>query len=1017
MKGWELCGRSGFFPCVFMLIPSFPSRRLVLAWVLLASSVLKGNPEVPPNLLSGEAGSAAGPMVAELTILTTPEGADLPAAAVITDFPLLVRLFGDSFDFSQAGPEGGDLRFSDARGTLLAHQIDSWDPPQGTAGIWVRVPRIDGNARQTIRMHWGNADAPGNSDAAAVFDASNGYLGVWHMNGPVVDATATLDSEDTGTAPAAGIIGEARHFPGGKGIFCGENIDDYPAANDSHSTEAWFRAGRPNVTLVGWGNEGGGRGSKVRMQLRSPPHLHIDSDFSDVKGTGRVAMGEWIHVMHTHRPGQSRIYINGRLDAEAEPVLDIKRPARLWIGGWYHHYDFVGELDEVRVSSVARTPEWVRLQYENQKPLQTLVGHPVQSGGTFSVSPASLSLAEGQRATLTAEAGGALKLYWILKRDGREEVVATDRFSYILEAGRVSGDTTATLQVKAIYPDGVRTRDIPVTITEAVSDPVFTLEAPATWDARTPLEIEPRISNAESLAGEIHWEWSISPIAVMREISANTLILKHAFNSGPMLITATASNGGEPVTRSVTIMVTEPESDPWVGRVASPDEKPEDGQFYARDDSNEGTLIYNGTLAETADEVFLKVLADGMPYHSATAKPAADGSYRFAVKLRPGLIRYEAELGSSVGGVQRLLHSAKNLVCGDVFLVNGQSNAVATDWGSEEFPETSEWIRSFGSMGGGPPGVRWGNAIRRTPGDHLAIGYWAFDLAKHLVATQKVPICIINGAVGGSRIDQHQRSTTNPADSKTIYGRLLGRVREARLTHGVRGVFWHQGENDQGADGPTGGFGWESYRQFFIELAAAWQQDFPNLQHLHVFQIWPKACSMGIAGSDDRLREVQRQLPSAFSKLSILSTLGIEPGGGCHYPAAGYAAMARLVAPLVERDHYGKPFDAPVTAPNLISARFAGVERDEILLEFDQPVRWQDSLGQAFSLDGERAEIAAGRSSGGLVALQLKAPSPAGTISYINGASWDPMNLLRGENGIAALSFCEVPLELQEPGR
>jgi len=101
----------------------------------------------------------------------------------------------------------------------------------------------------------------------------------------------------------------------------------------------------------------------------------------------------------------------------------------------------------------------------------------------------------------------------------------------------------------------------------------------------------------------------------------------------------------------------------------------------------------------------------------------------------------------------------------------------------------------------------------------------------------------------------------------------------------------------------------------------------------------------------------------------------------------------------------------------LISARFAGVERDEILLEFDQPVRWQDSLDQAFFLDRERAEIAAGRSSGNLVVLKLKTASPASTISYINGASWDPMNLLRGENGIAALSFCEVPLKLQEPGR
>ena len=35
-------------------------------------------------------------------------------------------------------------------------------------------------------------------------------------------------------------------------------------------------------------------------------------------------------------------------------------------------------------------------------------------------------------------------------------------------------------------------------------------------------------------------------------------------------------------------------SDAWVQRVPAKDEKPEDNQFYARDDKNEGTLHYNG---------------------------------------------------------------------------------------------------------------------------------------------------------------------------------------------------------------------------------------------------------------------------------------------------------------------------------------------------------------------------------------------------------------------------------------
>lgn len=75
------------------------------------------------------------------------------------------------------------------------------------------------------------------------------------------------------------------------------------------------------------------------------------------------------------------------------------------------------------------------------------------------------------------------------------------------------------------------------------------------------------------------------------------------------------------------------------------------------------------------------------------------------------------------------------------------------------------------------------------------------------------------------------RNPENHEDLETIYERMLWRVRQAKLTHGIRAVLWHQGESDQGSDGPTGGYGWESYRQYFIDMSAAWKQDFPNLQH------------------------------------------------------------------------------------------------------------------------------------------------------------------------------------------
>ena len=134
-----------------------------------------------------------------------------------------------------------------------------------------------------------------------------------------------------------------------------------------------------------------------------------------------------------------------------------------------------------------------------------------------------------------------------------------------------------------------------------------------------------------------------------------------------------------------------------------------------------------------------------------------------------------------------------------------------------------------------------------------------------------------------------------------MYGKMLWRVRNARLTHGIRGVLWHQGEADQGLDGPDGGYGWETYQQYFVNMSLAWKQDMPNIRHYYVFQIWPNGCGQG-GGHGDMLREVQRTLPRLYSNMDVMSTLGIKPPGPCHYPLAGWSEFVRLMQPLIERD-------------------------------------------------------------------------------------------------------------------
>lgn len=966
-------------------------------------------------------------------LLTTPDGADLPADAKVEQFPALVRLHRDFFDFKQAKPNGDDLRFSSSTGERLAFQIEEWDAAKGFANVWVRVPLVTGNSRQEIKLHWGNAAANSESDGKAVFNESNGYLSVWHMNDPVRDDTGTLTSTDTGTTTTAGVIGAARYFAEGKGVFGGDMISNYPTGASSHSTEAWFRAEKPNGRVLAWGNEHAQ--GKVVMHYMSPPHVKMECYFSgaDVSSKQSIPLTEWVQVVHTYESGDSRLYVNGVLDATTQTPsapLALKSPARLFLGGWYHNYDFVGDLDEVRISKVVRSPEWVKLQFENQKPTQSFVGPLVQPGNEFSVSHAQLALAEGQSVTITAKAGGAQKVLWILRHDGRESVVASDRFSYVYNAGRVRGETNFTLTVKAIYAHEVKTKDIAITVSDDIPEPVFTLAAPAKWDGREAIEVVPQISNLAAMqakgAGDVHVTWTVDDVAVIKRIEAGKLILKRAQGNGALRVTAAIDNGGAKIVQSITIAVQEPppSKDLWVPRPLAENEQPEDNQFIARDAPNRGglqfgSLVYAGTLADAADSVFLRVFADDKLFATETAKLAADKKYALSVKLNLGLIKYRTEFGSKTGDKEAVLHTAKNIVCGDAYLIIGQSNAVANDFGKENPLVPSEWVRTFGATAGDPNGSRlklWANAEARSPGGNSEIGYWGMELGRRLVESEKIPICIINGAVGGTRIDQHQRNNVDPTDVSTIYGRQLWRVQQAKLTHGIRAVIWHQGENDQGADGPTGGYGYETYLQFFVDLAASWKEDYPNIQHYYAFQIWPKSCSMGINGSDNRLREVQRTLPKMFSYMSVISTLGIKPPGGCHFPAAGYAEFARFLHPMMQYHLYHRHVMG-FNPPNLQRAFFTSTQRDELILEFDYQIKWSDALVSQFHLDGEPKQVVAGSANGSRITLKLKGPTKSPTVTYLDSVDWSPDNLLYGQSGLAALTFCDVPIEPSDGDR
>ena len=980
-------------------------------------------------------------------IVTTPEGADLPATAVEKDFPLLVRLHSDFFDFDQARPGGEDIRFSQS-GKPLSYQVEQWDSANGKAVIWVRVPTIRGNAQQAIRMHWGHDLAASESDGEKVFRVSEGFAGVWHLGDVLEDATSNnLDAfrrPDLPATPTKGIAGGAQEFGVNKLLVVRQpnsrqdrRVTCMPAGNADRTMSAWVYPtsfeGRnwASASIGGWGEPE--RGQKPNMGLSymtltgtGQHRFHLYG--FDPRCEKKLPLGEWHHIGLSVSEDRVRFYLDGVLQRtidnnrrEVERLGTLRTPRLTPVDLGDHgngRGPFNGSLDEVRFESIARSAHWLKLCFENQKPLQSLVGPLVVDGDTFSISKTGLTLDEGDSVLLTAKAGGARKIYWVLKDGTNEKVLAVDRFQYRLEAGRVDEDRAVELQVRALFEAGMKTRTIRVGIREKIPNPAFSLPVPATWNGRDELVIAPRVKNLAELkaraAGKLNATWKVSGMATIQKLDGQKLILKRAQNSGELAIVLALDNGGKAVVQSAKIRVVEPGQDRRVLRKADDRERPVDHQFFARDELGLGTVHCNGVLEEPADSAFFKLFVGEKLIDTQRQKVAADRKYTLSVRLQSGLVAYRTEFGFMRDGVETVLEKADDLVCGDVFVIQGQSNAEAWTDKRVVHPYRSRWLRSFGTPSTNKDRARdavWGNALSFNGGEnhhHFQIGYWGVELGKLLIEKHQVPICILNGAQGGTRIDQHQRNELDPTDVETIYGRLLWRLQQARLTHGVRAVLWHQGENDQGAAGPTGTYGWVNYENYFIRMAASWKEDYPNIEHYYIHQIWPGACG-GRSVESDRLRERQRRLPNQFSNMSLLSTLGIRPGGGCHYLPEGYAMLARQQFPLLNRNHYGIDSNESLVSPNLESVSYTNGRRDEIRLVFDQEVEWEEEVARQFLLDGEGADLSVVAGRGKVVLLKLSGSSSAKTLSYVQSGKWREEDaIIRGTNQLAALTFCEV---------
>lgn len=290
-----------------------------------------------------------------ITVDAGPQGAGLTGNPGRT--PLLLRLHTGNFGFDGTQEGGNDLRFVSADGrTVLAHQIEQFDPNLGLALVWVDVPALTASAPQTIWMYYGNAKAPASGNGQQVFDPD--YTLVYHFaeaNAPARDTTAYGNT-------AGAVVPAAESTVIGRGVQLGAG----PLALQASASLAQ-EAGAP-LTVSAWIKPGAlttAQAIYARRDGSAELVVGIDNRVPFVQLNGQrstpaqpIPEGQWAHVALTAEKGSLQLYLNGRVVAQLSGELPALTTAAVVgadaPGAAQPLANFDGALDELRISRVAR---------------------------------------------------------------------------------------------------------------------------------------------------------------------------------------------------------------------------------------------------------------------------------------------------------------------------------------------------------------------------------------------------------------------------------------------------------------------------------------------------------------------------------------------------------------------------------------------------------------------------------------------------------------------------------------
>ena len=282
---------------------------------------------------------------------------------------------GPNYDFAFIDPTSA---------SELYYQVESYNQTTGTLLVWVQIPNISYANNNVITFYYGSK-TPTVTHNTAFFQKTwpSDYQAVYHFNDAAYTGTTNDGTANAGVATLtgfqptdfiAGKIGMAYNFGGTPATPTVNSMTATPAvASNTFTMSAWVNltiAGNDQKILTNQNSSGTFSGGyKLGVFTSNIPETEGvgTGDRNNLPNPNTFSTGTWYYVQGVYDGATMSTYVNGVQYKTLAVTGSNTYSNTLYIGiGEGGNYPFSGTIDEPRISNIAKTTDWIKMEYVDQ---------------------------------------------------------------------------------------------------------------------------------------------------------------------------------------------------------------------------------------------------------------------------------------------------------------------------------------------------------------------------------------------------------------------------------------------------------------------------------------------------------------------------------------------------------------------------------------------------------------------------------------------------------------------------